>query len=82
MAYSTDDGNQTALVLEFNLPTSTYATMALREIIKLDTSVSNQIRVSKESVDPIRNDDTNNDDKVNEDEEENEQPDSKKAKIE
>lgn len=44
---SKPDGQQTALVLEFTLPQSIYATMLLRELLKNDTSVETQIKLQK-----------------------------------
>lgn len=44
------DGELKALILDFCLPTATYATMLLREVFKGDTSASNQIKLGTESV--------------------------------
>lgn len=75
---SKNEGQKTALVLEFSLPQSIYATMLLRELMKSDTSAQTQIKMQK----AMKEDEENHKRPANVVDNNDENVESKKAKTE
>lgn len=46
LSFLLTEGKYRALRMEFSLPPSTYATMAIREVLKLDTSIKKQTQLN------------------------------------
>eukprot|EP00069_Balaena_mysticetus_P017396 bmy_10589T0 len=44
--FASAEGRYRALKMDFSLPPSTYATMAIREVLKMDTSIKNQTQLN------------------------------------
>ncbi|XP_057406142.1 pseudouridylate synthase 7 homolog isoform X4 [Balaenoptera acutorostrata] len=44
--FASAEGKYRALKMDFSLPPSTYATMAIREVLKMDTSIKNQTQLN------------------------------------
>lgn len=80
---SKPDGHQTALLLEFSLQQSIYATMLLRELLKNDTSVETQIKLQKAMKEELKVEEEENLKRpATVDEEVDENVEAKKVKIE
>ncbi|EFA78648.1 tRNA pseudouridine synthase D [Heterostelium album PN500] len=73
------NGKFRALRISFNLPTSSYATMAYRELLKLTTDILPQVALGENSKQAISNNNNNDSSTINEDNAESNE--NKKRKI-